>query len=351
MITLLLAGLVQAGDFTTQADKHLRWKGYVETQLGTMVLPHRPEDDKLPFFNTNKVRLDLRAKPLPGFTANVNTIARLYQGTKTFQLDEMLPQKFHDDLALLAAFAPEYASYTFENEIYLNDLYLTAQEGSFRIRVGRQPIRFGSGYVWNPTDPFTTIDMLDPTYEKVGVNAVRAQVNLPFEGLLEAYVLPGENLTKVTMEHTGLAFRGRIAAGQWVFAATYAGFQDTAGFNPTATSMEESVVETRRHLGGLEVTGEILGVGLWAEGAYNSMAIPEGGWRSVTPIGEEWWVEVLGGATYTFPGGFVVMAEGLYNGRGIGDPYEYSLEHWFAYLEQDIRYLGRGYGAATLQLP
>ncbi len=355
MIGLLLCGVVQAADFTTQADtSHLRWKGYVESQVGTMVLPHRPPRDDwkdLPLLNTNKARLDLRAKPVPGFSANVNAIARLYSGTTTFHLDQMLPEKFEEDLALLALFAPEYAVYSFENDFTLNDVYFTATEGAFRLRVGKQPMRFGSGYVWNPTDPFTTIDMLDPTYEKAGVNAVKAQVNLPSEGLLEAYVLPGESLTEVTIEDTGLAFRGRIAAGQWVFAATYAGFEDVAGIDPTALTMEDAVVETRRHMAGAEVTGEVAGVGLWAEGAYNRMARPRGGWNNLSLIGEEEWVEVLGGATYTFRGGFTVMAEGLYNGRGTVDPDDYTLDQWFAYLEQSIRYLGTGYATTTLQMP
>ncbi|MBW1881159.1 MAG: hypothetical protein JRJ84_22625, partial [Deltaproteobacteria bacterium] len=286
MILLLLSALAWAGDFATQADSHLRWKGYVENQMGVMVLPHRPAGDvwtDLPFFDTNKVRLDLRAKPLPGFTANVNAIARLYHGTTTFHLNQMLPEKFHEDLALIATVAPEYTTYTFENDFTLNDVYLTAQEGRFRLRVGKQPIRFGSGYVWNPTDPFTVIDMLDPTYEKVGVNAVRAQVYLPSEGLLEAYVLPGENLAEVTLEDTGVALRGRVAVGQWVFAATYAGFQDTAGID----QMTMSMVETRRHLAGAEVTGELAGVGLWAEGAYNRMTTPNGGWDDLLMLGEE----------------------------------------------------------------
>jgi len=347
---LLLGSTASAGDFATTTASHLRWKGYVENQLGILALPHRPDEAEwtdLPFMDTNKVRLDLRAKPTAGFSANVNAIARLYHGTTTFQLAEMFPERFHDDLALIALVAPEYASWTFDDSFMLNDAYLTAQEGAFRLRVGKQPIRFGSGYLWNPTDPFTVIDMLDPTYEKVGVNAIRAQVNLPYEGLVEAYVLPGETLADVTLEDTGFAFRGRIAAGQWVFAATYAGFMDSVGVD----EMTMFPVETRRHLGGLEVTGEVAGVGLWAEGAYNRLAKPEGGWAGVTRLGDDEWVEVMGGATYTFRGGFTFMAEGLYNGRGLSDPDDYTLWHWFAYLEQSIRYMGTGYGALILQLP
>ena len=78
MIPLLLCVAGWSGDFETKADSHLRWKGYVENQLGVMVLPHRPSDAEwtdLPLFDTNKARLDLRAKPRPGFTANINAIA------------------------------------------------------------------------------------------------------------------------------------------------------------------------------------------------------------------------------------------------------------------------------------
>jgi len=354
MIPLLLVVGAQAADFTVDTGSHLRWKGYVENQLGVMMLPHRPEDavwKDLPFFDTNKARLDLRAKPAPGFSANINAIARLYHGTTSFDLREMLPEKFHEDLDLYAAFAPEYVTYSFENDFSLNDAYITAGEGAFRLRVGKQPMRFGSGYVWNPTDPFTVIDMLDPTYEKVGVNAVRAQIYLPHEGLLEAYALPGENLAAIALEDTGLAFRGRIAAGQWVFAASYSGFVDLAGIDETAMSMEEALAYTRRHLAGVEVTGEVAGVGLWAEGAYNRMAKPEDGWKGLTTLGDDEWFEALVGVNYTFRGGFTVMAEGLYNGRGIDDPQDYTLWHWFGYLDQTIRYMGTAYATATLQQP
>ena len=45
------------------------------------------------------------------------------------------------------------------------------------------------------------------------------------------------------------------------------------------------------------------------------------------------------------------MAEGLYNGRGAEDIEETTLWQWMALLDGSLRYLGRHYGTATVQVP
>jgi hypothetical protein len=333
-------------------EEHLSWKGYYENQLSVFALPRHtadPDGTGVDLMDMNKLRLDVQVRPLPGFSADADVVVRTFHGTKKYHLADMLPGKFAAELAALEALDPSLVTYRLENEIYLDNAYLTANVWKLRLRVGKQPIRFGSGYLWNPTDPFNVIDLLDPSYEKVGVTAVRLQVFLPHEGLLEAYVLPGPDLDDFHLEDTALAFRARTAVGRWVFATTYVYLQDLAGIDPLALDPADAAAYSRRHLLGLEITGEIGGMGVWAEAAFNMMR--RDSWQGLEKVGRPDWIEAMAGLSYTFRGGTMVMAEYLYSSRGGKDSGAYTLTRWLAYLEQTIRTLGRHYATATLQVP
>jgi hypothetical protein len=338
--------------FTGWIDEHLSWKGYYENQLSVFALPRHsadPDGTGVDLMDVNKLRLDVQVRPLPGFSADADVVFRTFHGAKKYHLADMLPSKFAPELAALEALDPSLVTYRLENEIFLDNAFLTANFWKLRLRVGKQQIRFGSGYLWNPTDPFNVIDLLDPSYEKVGVTAVRLQVFLPNEGLLEAYVLPEPDLADFHLEDTALAFRARTAVGRWVFATTYVYLQDLAGIDPLTLDPADAAVYSRRHLLGVEITGEIGGMGVWAEAAFNMMR--RDSWQGLEKIGRPDWIEAMAGLSYTFRGGTMIMAEYLYNSRGGEDSDAYTLTHWFAYLEQTIRTLGRHYATATVQVP
>jgi hypothetical protein len=327
---------------------HLTWSGYYENQLMIFALPRHTSDPDgwgVDLMDYNKVRLDLAATPIPGFSANADVVIRTYHGTSKYVLKDMLPPKFDAELDALALVDPSMVIYRLENEVYLDNAYLTANFWRLRLRVGKQQLRFGSGYMWNPTDPFNKIDMLDPSYEKVGVTAARLELFLPHEGLIELFAVPRSMLDDFHLEDTGLAFRGRIAFDRWVIAVVYAYYRDIAGYD--VNTIEP--VEGRRHLIGLEVTGEIGGVGLWAEAAYNMMARED--WDRLFDVGRGHWFEVLGGINYTFRCGVMVMGEYLYNSRGRNNSATYSLLDWFSWLDQTVKYMGQHYVTATIQVP
>jgi len=333
-------------------SESIRWTGYYENQLAIYSLPRNehadPDGKPVDLLDYNKAKLGIRFKPTPGFGVQVDLVARAFLGTD-YHLADMLPERFEDDLALLEMYDPSMVRFAMEDEIYLENAFLTGKVGRFRVRVGKQPIRFGSGYLWNPSDPFNVIDMLDPSYEKQGVTALRLQLHLPHEILIEAYALPDPFGTDIRLEDSAVAARARVALGQFVLAGHWAYMMDTAGVDPLATDPDEYLLRSRRHLAGLEFVGELGGVGFWLEGAYNNM--PRDSWKDFEPIGKDWWIEALAGVSYTFPGGFTAMAEYLYNGRGDNDPEDITLYQWFAYLEQRLRYLSKHQAALTLQLP
>ncbi len=357
MSPLLLILAAHAGeDFSVNLaeEQTVRFSGYVENQAVLMALPEREGDEDeegsgLDLMDYNKLRLQIEAKPASGFSANANLVARTFHGTTSIALADVLPEKFADDIAMLAAWDPSYASYTMEDEIFLNDAYFTAREGNFKLRMGKQPFRFGSGYFWNPTDPFTVKDMLDPSYEKEGVTAARFSYALPLQGLLEAWALPRQTWGEFEVEDSAFAARARVAPGQWAITASYANYRDLAGLDMTAMDMEGFMVQGRRQLIGLDVNGEIAGVGLWVEAAYNLMDVDD--WDALDKIAEEQWAEVDAGAQYVIRGGTTVMVEYLYNQRGMESAADYTLWHWMLYMEQTIRALGQHYGTATVQVP
>ena len=221
MSPLLLILAAHAGeDFSVNLaeEQTVRFSGYVENQAVLMALPEREGDEDeegsgLDLMDYNKLRLQIEAKPASGFSANANLVARTFHGTTSIALADVLPEKFADDIAMLAAWDPSYASYTMEDEIFLNDAYFTAREGNFKLRMGKQPFRFGSGYFWNPTDPFTVKDMLDPSYEKEGVTAARFSYALPLQGLLEAWALPRQTWGEFEVEDSAFAAASPPASG------------------------------------------------------------------------------------------------------------------------------------------
>ncbi len=334
-------------------EETVRWTGYYENQLAIYSLPRNEHGDPdgwpVDVLDYNKAKLGIRFKPSRGFGVQVDVVARSFHGSD-YHLADMLPERFGDTLAFIEMMDPASVRFSLPNEIYLDNAFLTASAGRLRLRVGKQPIRFGSGYLWNPSDPFNVIDMLDPSYEKQGVTALKLQLHLPHEFLVEAYALPDPfAYSQVHLENSAVAARLRKAFGQFVVAAHWAWMVDTAGVDLTATDPDEYELRSRRHLVGLEFVGELGGVGFWLEGAYNHM--PRDDWSDIEAIGKCWWIESLAGVSYTFPGGFTAMAEYLYNGRGQNDPADISLWQWFAYIEQRVRYLSQHQLALTMQLP
>jgi hypothetical protein len=350
--------LQEAEDFSLLGSDTLRLSGYLENQASMFQLPRKrtaPDSSGWAVMDYNRLRVDLSARPVRGFRMDADVIARTFHGTTRYDLRDMVASKFDADLDLLAALDPSWVRFDLDDEIFVDNAFLTADAGPFRLRVGKQQMRFGSGYLWNPTDPFNTKDLLDPTYELTGITAVRMQLFGPHEGLLEAYLLPLDRLDEFHAEDVSGVLRARVAVDRWVAAVTYAYFQDLVGLDRITAEQ----LDARRSLFGVEVTGEIAGIGVWGEGAFNLTDRKQGAVR-LQPFGDPsctkgldrlCWFEALGGASYTFEGGILVQAEYLYNGRGLAGSDGYELSDWFAYLDQTMRYLGTHYATAMVQIP
>ncbi|MFH1437435.1 MAG: hypothetical protein ABIJ56_17145 [Pseudomonadota bacterium] len=336
----------------------IEWGGYYENQLMFAKLPHNTQEGESDWKVTdyNKLRLDLAARPVRGFRLDVDVVFKTYHGYKSITLPDLLPSKFDLELSLWEAADPASVKWNLENEFYLDNACMTLTVKMLRLKVGKQQVRFGSGYFWNPTDLFNVKDLLDPTYEKKGITAVKAQLFFAQEAQLDFYYFLEngfeENLEKAgfydggkfgLIDEPSLAVRLRKSFFRWDVASTFIMKKDArivmTTYAPEIPPVIPELIIADRLMGGFEFSGEIKGVGLRGEVAVNRIG------------DQERFIEVLGSIDYTFRHGIYVLAEYLYNSRGVSGSGNYTFDSWINFLTQSIRYQGRHYVAALIMVP
>ncbi len=259
--------------------------------------------------DASKLRVDFTNASVDGleFRANVNFIVN--HAKIEYDLSGYLPEAVVADLA--AAGIPP----VFEMErarTYLDNAFISWDIGSARIRAGKQQLTWGPAYSFNPTDLFHRKNIIDPTYEKEGVTALRFDYTWGVGGRLATIVAPRDDLST-----TGYAVRlgTHISSIGYDAAVTLHQVMDSTSLDTNTLAP----VTQRRRAAGLEFSGELFGLGVWLEGNYNSMAL------------EENFTRVAAGLDYTLGGGLYLMAEALYNGRAeAGSPY--PTHDWLASL-------------------
>jgi hypothetical protein len=341
---------------TRWLDSVLEWGGYYENQLMVGRLPRNvssPDESAWKVTDTNKLRLDIKARPGKRFMLDADLVLKTYHGFTSYSLRDLLPEKFEPELTLWETSDPSSVRWTLDDELYLDNAYLTISLDWFRLRIGRQQIRFGSGWFWNPTDLFTVKDLLDPAYEKRGLTAVKMQFFFGRESQLDLYYFI-ENGFEESMKKAGFmegdalglldepsfAVRLRQAFYRWDVAAVFIMKKDArivmSSPAPELPAVIPDLQIDDRMMGGFEFAGELGGVGLRGEVAVNKIG------RNIR------FIEALGGIDYTFRSGFSITAEYLFTSRGENDSARYTFEDWINYLTQSIRYPGMHYAAALI---
>jgi hypothetical protein len=214
----------------------------------------------------------------------------------------------------------------FSDETFLDNAYLKLGFKSIDLTLGKQQISLGTGYVWNPMDVFNVKDVLDPTYEQPGHNAIRVDVPLgALSGLTVLYA------PEVSWRESGkmLLWKGTVSRFDVSLVAleTSWAFHDYTRLDP-ATGMFPGSPERRRLLGG-STAGEILGLGVWAEFAYNWMERSRG------------FYELVAGANYTLDIQTFVMLEYYRNTLGKTDAAGYDLNDWMRFYAAEQKAISR----------
>ncbi len=285
------------------AAQIVRLTGYYENTLQA----DYTSETKAQLLDASKGRVDFDAFIADGLdlTGNVNFILSL--GAIDRSLSPYLPSGITDDLE--AAGIPDTFSLD-RARLYVDNLFVTWTRGGFRVRAGKQQLSWGPAYSFNPTDLFHRKNLVDPTYEKEGVTALRLDYQWGVGGQLALIGAPDEDL-----DHSGYALRlgTHVDAIGYDAAITVHQVTDSTAIDPVTLLPYAQ----RRRAVGLDLSGELLGLGVWFEGNYNWMEQEPGFTRMAL------------GVDYTLDDGTYLVAEALYSGRATSQP-PYPAHDWLA---------------------
>lgn len=298
----------------------LDWSGYYEHQLA----PQEIAGD-LVIQDYDRLRLDLFAAVDERITFAGDLVWRLSHGASELNALDFIPRRVIDEHAAATGTTGQDLLPLFVlpigDEHYVDNACASLYLGRLSLRLGKQQLAWGTGYTWNPTDVFHDKSALDPTYEKEGVSALRAEVGFGLEGQLVTLLSVGED-----WEHTTRAVKGRNHWGAFDVSSSLVELREEAVDYATGAPRHP-----RRRLVGADFSGELAGLGIWGEGAHNWM-------QSADDFGQ-----YLLGLDHTFLDGTYVIGEYYRNGRGRGDEAGYTFDDWMRLLGARGESLGRDY--------
>jgi hypothetical protein len=320
--------LMLSSGVTAQIQDMVDIYGYFETQImGTQL------DNKIYQLFSNKLRLDLRSdiSEKVTFAANVNFIT--YHGKKEWYVLDFLPDQVTQSIP--EEFYPLF-KLNFEDEIYLDNAYLKLRFDLFDLMIGRQQISTGTGYVWNPTDVFNIKDLFDPTYEQPGHNAVMLEVPIGYDYTFSALYSPESDWESSTKM---LRLKGRALHFDYTLIAVEREwtFHDYTRLDPESGGFFG--IPQKRHLYGISTVGELLGLGVLAEYAYNNM--------QYSHSFQEW----VAGVNYTFDFQTYFMIEYYHNTLGKEKSSGYTFNDWMRLFTNEQKTIARDQVYVLVQHP
>ena len=316
-VVVALAVAVLFGPVAVNAQQSVRLTGYLEHQFSANYYSNSGWQQ----MDYDRVRLDLNARAGRGTRVSAAVVYQLYRGNTTIALADVLPE----ELAALA----DTVSVTLETLHYLNHAYVTIRPGPVELTAGKQYLTWGAAAVFNPTELFRPKNILEPGYEREGVGAVSAKLPLgQLSDVRVAWVPEGG------FDTSGKLLRVRHHIAGFDLSALVAEvYEQTI---PTGILGIAGALERRRSVGG-DVTGELLGLGVWTEAIWSDFA------------GERW-IEVTTGGNYTLADGTRLLLEGYFNGRGEWEA-PYTTASWLARLSGSRRTLGKGILVGNVSRP
>jgi len=331
-VLLLLSSVASAADIDIF--------GYIEPQLTWINFGDLSKADNWGILNTNKLRLDIEAKPAKNVKIGANVNFLQYSGETTIDLNDLLP-------ATNAANSSVWML-TYQDETYLDNAYIRLSFDLADLTIGKQQISYGTGYAWNPTDILNYKDTFDPTYEQTGIPAVRLDVPIGQSMNFLGIYATNDNWREPTFIGR---FSGQIGRFELSGSAMTKGETVTEYIIPGDYGIQTGML--RRHGYGFDFVGELLGIGVWGEGAYFTL---DG--LQDSDLDDEYFEGLLG-TDYTFRSELYILAEYYYNGSGRANraadnsnySYWYEGVDWFRYLTGEKKTLGRDQGFLYIDYP
>ncbi len=277
-------------------------------------------------FLYNKLRVDLKSTAVKNTEFGANVIFLLYYGKTNWNVIDFLP----DDI--VNTVPPEMwplFELTYQDTFYLDNAYARFSLNRFALTAGKQQISLGTGYFANPTDVFNVKDVLDPTYEQPGHHGVRMDYLLDTRLSLMALFSPIDK----DWDASGKLLRVKIGLGH--FDLSILGLE--MPYTLTDFYTFQSSQQTRRSLGG-DIVGELLGLGVWAEGLYTFLEDDN-----------DDFYEFLVGTDYTFESGLYTMLEYHHNSQAEPHHENYDLNDWMRFFTGETKTISSDqiYGLVT----
>lgn len=198
----------------------------------------------------------------------------------------------------------------------ISNAYMSISWNRLTVRLGKQPLAWGAGYVWNPTEVMTGKLAYDPTYRRDGINAGKLSYYWRYSGGAEVIGVlrstPDSVMAIGRIKENIFGF-DIAAVGGWLWDTTV---------TPGST-------QSRILVGG-QFAGEIGNIGLWAEGGYN-----------IYTEDSLSYAEFVAGLDHTFIFRTHVMAEYLYYGKGYVDVDDYDFSAWLERATGQRKTMGR----------
>ena len=306
----------------------LEFSGYFENQL----FPQKIKGE-IKITDYNKLRLNLFSQISDNVNFSANYIYRTFHGATSYNILDFIPQSTVNSYAQTFGVSPDTLRPMFDvdqkDENFLDNAYVTIYTDNFNIRIGKQQLPWGSGYTWNPTDVFHDKNVIDPTYEKTGVNALKLEIPFSSEGTITGVLSYAENWEKTTK---GIKVHQIIS--NFDLSLSYVEkYQSSTNYYSFAESSE------KRNVFGLSFSTSLLGLGFWGEGAYNKMEYSNN------------YGQYLVGLDYTFETGVYIITEFYRNELGKSDYKNYQFSDWMRLLSAQGENLGRDYLFAGQSYP
>jgi hypothetical protein len=296
--------------------------GYFEPQYMGLY-----KDENYYQIHSNKLRVDLKSKAVENTEIGANLIYLLNFGKKSWNILDFLPERVTYDIPI--ELYPLF-QFTYRDTFYLDNVYARLSFSRFAITIGKQQISLGTGYFSNPTDVLNVKDALDPTYEQPGHNAVRMDLYLGTRLSLMALYSPIE----MDWGNSGKLVRMKAGLGHFDFSVLFNEMQyETTDFYTFQTERQ-----LRRYIG-LTFVGELLGFGVWGEGAYNFFE------------SDDDFYEFIVGADYTFESGLYTLIEYHRNSLAKANYEEYNLNDWMRFFVGEIKTIARDQLYGFIQYP
>lgn len=266
---------------------------------------------------SNRLRIDLRSSMNSSVEFGADVIYLLYYGNTAWNILDFLPDRVTSEIPL--SMRPFY-QIKYQDRYFLDNAYMRVSWNQFAIIAGKQQISLGTGYFVNPTDIFNVKDALDPTYEQPGHNAIRIDWQMGNRMSLMALYSPLED----DFDKSGKLIRLKAGAGRFDFTVLY-----NESYREITDYYTFSVLEEKRRMAGINFVGQILGMGVWGEGAYHFIDESDD------------YYEFVAGLDYTFGMGLYTLFEYHRNSSAESDYLNYDLNDWIRYVSGESKSISR----------